>query len=177
MGFPAFSFSTTAEDFTTAFVEAIEHPNAEEYDIGMGYSRSKAANVLTAGELARRAGEKLKAYSVHPGAIYTNIQFEEESRAYMQSVGFVGAEGKPTNEPGRTFKTIPQGAATTVIGAFGPWLEDKSGSYLEDCVEANDAIAPHSSDPVMAQKLWALTEKIIGGPFHMIMSIRSPNAL
>ncbi|KAJ7648768.1 hypothetical protein DFH06DRAFT_1095562 [Mycena polygramma] len=145
-------------------LEAIEHPSAETYDIGMGYYRSKAANVLTAGELARRVGDQLKAYSVHPGAIYTNIQFKEESRTYMQSVGFVDAEGKPTNDPGRTFKTIAQGAATTVVAAFDPRLEDKSGSYLVDCVEANDAIAPHSSDPVMGQKLWALTEKIVGGP-------------
>ncbi|KAJ7648769.1 hypothetical protein DFH06DRAFT_1332374 [Mycena polygramma] len=146
-------------------LEAIEHPTAEGYDTGKGYYRSKAANILMTGELARRAGGALKAYSVHPGAIYTNITLKEESRAYMMSVGFLDADGKPVPNPGRTFKTIPQGAATTVVAAFDPRLEDKSGSYLADCVEANEAVAPHSSDPVMAQKLWALTEKIVGEPF------------
>ncbi|KAJ7676852.1 hypothetical protein DFH06DRAFT_1317462 [Mycena polygramma] len=99
------------------------------------------------------------------GAICTNIQFKEESRAYMQFVGFVHAEGNPTNDARSALKTIPQGAATTVAAAFDPRLEDKSGSYLADCVEANDAVAPHSADPGMAQKLWALTEKIVGEKF------------
>ncbi|KAF7355956.1 Short-chain dehydrogenase/reductase family protein [Mycena venus] len=144
---------------------AIEHPSAETYDIGQGYYRSKVANILTTRELARRGRGVLNAFSVHPGAIYTNITEKEESREYLQSVGHLDADGKPARNPRWNYKTIPQGAATTVVAAFDPRLEDKSGAYLADCVEDNAGVAPHSSDPVMAEKLWVLTEKLIGEPF------------
>jgi hypothetical protein len=68
--------------------------------------------------------------------------------------------------------------------AFLNWIRaDKPGAYLDDCVVANEKIAPHSSDPVStspysemsslfiateqanAEKLWDLTEKIIGEKF------------
>ncbi|KAF7369892.1 Short-chain dehydrogenase/reductase family protein [Mycena sanguinolenta] len=63
------------------------------------------------------------------------------------------------------FKTIPQGAATSIVAAFDPRIADKPGAYLVDCVEDNAAVAPHASDPVMAEKLWMLTEKLIGQSF------------
>ncbi|KAJ7912389.1 hypothetical protein B0H13DRAFT_1874899 [Mycena leptocephala] len=145
---------------------AIEHPSVEGYDTGSGYYRSKAANILTTIELSKRARGALKSYSVQPGAIYTNISKKEESREYMQSMGFVDADGNPVPNPPFQFKTLQQGAATTVVAAFDPRLEDKPGSYLADCVEDNAAVAAHSLIPyVMAEKLWALTEKLIGEPF------------
>ncbi|KAJ7148520.1 hypothetical protein C8R43DRAFT_520428 [Mycena crocata] len=147
--------------------DAILHPRSEAYDTGTGYYRSKAANILTTIELSKRVRGALKAYSVQPGAIYTNITLKEESREYMQAMGFLDADGKPREKHERfAFKTIPQGAATTLVAAFDPRLEDKPGSYLADCVEDNAAVASHSSDPVIAAKLWALTEKIIGEPFE-----------
>ncbi|KAJ7697993.1 hypothetical protein B0H17DRAFT_1196988 [Mycena rosella] len=163
---------------------ALAHPTADAHDTWTAYYRSKAANILTVRELARRAAGALNAYSVHPGGIYTNITKKAESRAYMQSpvrrsvpsyshplpaldpahAGYVDADGNPTPNP-TVFKTLPQGAATTVVAAFDPRLEDKSGAYLADGAEDNASVAPHSTDPVMAEQLWALTEKIIGQPF------------
>ncbi|KAJ7358592.1 hypothetical protein DFH08DRAFT_735225 [Mycena albidolilacea] len=146
-------------------LDAIEHPSAETYDIGQSYYRSKAANILTARELAKRARGALVAFSVHPGAIYTNITAKEESREYLQSIGILDPDGQPARNPPFQYKTIPQGAATTVVAAFDPRIEATPGAYLADCVEDNAAVAPHSADPVMAEKLWALTEKLIGEPF------------
>jgi len=144
---------------------AIEHPSAEGYDIGLGYYRSKAANILTVRELTKRAHGALKAYSVQPGLIYTNIVQKEESREYMQSMHLVDVDGKPLHEGPYKYKTLPQGAATTLVAAFDPRLEDKSAAYLADCVENNASVAPHCTDPVMAENLWGLTEKLIGEPF------------
>ncbi|KAF8193886.1 NAD-P-binding protein [Mycena galopus ATCC 62051] len=148
-------------------LEAIERPKAEGYDVGQAYFRSKAANILTARELTKRARGALEAYSVQPGSIYTNITFKEESRDFMQALGIIGADGKPVPEDQSKFKfkTIPQGAATTLVAAFDSRLSDTPGVYLDDCVENNAGVAPHSSDPVMAQKLWTLTEKLVGEPF------------
>ncbi|KAJ7358588.1 hypothetical protein DFH08DRAFT_848763 [Mycena albidolilacea] len=146
-------------------LDAIEHPSAETYDIGQSYYRSKAASILTARELAKRARRALVAFSVHPGVIYTNMTAKEESREYLQSIGMLDPDGQPARNPPVQCKTIPQGAATTVVAAFDPRIEDTPGAYLVDCVEDNAAVAPHSADPVMAEKLWALTEKLVGEPF------------
>ncbi|KAJ7904832.1 hypothetical protein B0H13DRAFT_2510585 [Mycena leptocephala] len=54
---------------------------------------------------------------------------------------------------------------STVVAAFDPTLNNIAGAYLVDCVVANEDIAPHSSDPVNAEKLWTVTEKIIGETF------------
>ncbi|KAJ6494236.1 hypothetical protein C8R45DRAFT_1134913 [Mycena sanguinolenta] len=147
--------------------DAIVRPNAETYDSGQAYYRSKAANILTVSELVKRARGVLQAYSVHPGSIYTNITTKEESREYMQSMGALDADGKPLDNPNLQFKTktISQGAATTLVAAFDPRIADKPGAYLVDCVVDNAAVAPHASDPVMAEKLWTLTENLIGQPF------------
>ncbi|KAJ6573384.1 hypothetical protein DFH09DRAFT_1312086 [Mycena vulgaris] len=74
----------------------------------------------------------------------------------------LGPDGLPNREKWE-WKTIPQGAATTVAAAFDPRINDKLGPYLEDSAVANDAraVAAHSSDPAHAEKLWNITEKII----------------
>ncbi|KAK7024751.1 short-chain dehydrogenase/reductase family protein [Favolaschia claudopus] len=148
-----------------ALLDIIEHPSADTYDPGQGYYRSKVANILTTRELAKRAKGALKAYSVHPGAIYTNIMEKEESREYMQSMGILDADGNRPSNPPWEFKTLGQGAATTVVAAFDPRIEDKSGAYLSDCVEGNASLTSQASDPETAEKLWALTENLVGEPF------------
>ncbi|KAJ6494235.1 short-chain dehydrogenase [Mycena sanguinolenta] len=137
-------------------LDAIERPNAETYDNWQGYFRTKAAHILTARELSRRARGALQAYSLHPGGGHRVIDPEG-----------LDADGKPLEDPNAPlkFKTIPQGAATTIVAAFDPRIADKSGAYLVDCVENNAAVAPHASDPAMADKLWTLIEKLIGQPF------------
>ncbi|KAJ7153979.1 hypothetical protein C8R43DRAFT_443910 [Mycena crocata] len=144
--------------------DSIEHPNAEGYNSGTAYFSAKSANILTASELSRRSKGALNAYSLHPGIIFTNINQNEEAIPGMQALGILGPDGKP-NEEKFQWKTIPQGAATTVAAAFDPLISNQPGSYLDDSAIANDSVAAHSSDSANAQKLWALTEKIIGEKF------------
>jgi len=75
------------------------------------------------------------------------------------------ADGKP-NKEAASWKTIPQGAATTIAAAFDTGFNDKPGAYLDDSNDATASIAPHSSDPAVAQKLWTVTEKIVGQSFN-----------
>ncbi|KAJ7776877.1 hypothetical protein DFH07DRAFT_911765 [Mycena maculata] len=141
------------------------------------YNETKSANVLTTIELSKRSRGKINAYSLHPGLIYTNINHKEESIAEFQEIGLLD-ENEGPNESW-VWKTIPQGAATTVTAAFDPSISgelqeclsaainhkfhtlDKPGAYLVDCQVANDKIAPHSSDPANASRLWEVTEKVI----------------
>ncbi|KAJ6527183.1 NAD-P-binding protein, partial [Mycena capillaripes] len=127
-------------------LNTVAHPDPEKYTLFNGYSQTKAANILFAIELSKRSGGKVKAYSLHPGAIFTNINQKEETKEEMIALGFLKSDGQPNTDK-VTWKSIPEGAATTVAAAFDPRLEDKPGSYLVDSVEANDKIAPHSSDP------------------------------
>ncbi|KAJ6549040.1 hypothetical protein DFH09DRAFT_1503189 [Mycena vulgaris] len=112
----------------------------------------------------QRSKGKINAYSVHPGAIVTNMTLKEETIPYLQALGILDADGKP-NTVNYAWKTLPEGAATTVAAAFDPRLNDKPGAYLSDSTEANKDLAPHSSDPANAAKLWSVTEEIIGELF------------
>ncbi|KAJ6630141.1 hypothetical protein B0H10DRAFT_1867562 [Mycena sp. CBHHK59/15] len=138
-------------------------PDAAAYTAMGAYFQAKSANVLTAIELSKRSKGSINAYSLHPGVIYTNINQKEESIADMQALGVLGPDGQPN--PAHDWKTIPQGAATTVAAAFDPRLNGKPGAYLDNSTEANKDVAPHSSDPANAERLWELTEKIIGESF------------
>ncbi|KAJ7503750.1 hypothetical protein B0H11DRAFT_563710 [Mycena galericulata] len=127
------------------------------------YRQAKAANVLAAIELSKRSRGQINAYSLHPGAIYTNLMQHEETVGTLKTSGLLGPDGLPNAVV--PWKTIPQGAATTVAAAFDPSLNDKPGAYLDDCIAANELIAPPCSDPANAEKLWTLTEEMIGESF------------
>ncbi|KAF7338948.1 Short-chain dehydrogenase/reductase family protein [Mycena venus] len=155
----AHGFFGTGVDF-----EALTNPDPEKYVKLNAYSQAKSANILTAIELSKRSKGKINAYSLHPGGIYTNIYEKEDSIPVLQALGVLLPDGKPNTARGQ-WKTIPQGAATTVAAAFDPRLNDKPGAYLNNCVVANEKVAAHSSDPVIAEKLWTVSEKLIGEAF------------
>ncbi|KAJ6584415.1 WW domain-containing oxidoreductase [Mycena capillaripes] len=140
------------------------HPDPENYDPLEAYFQTKAANVLSGIELSKRSKGQINAYSLHPGVIFTNIMQKDESLPEMQKLGLLGPNGLPIQEK-FTFRTLSQGAATTVVAALDPMLNDNPGAYLDDCVVANELIGPASSDPVNADKLWTLTEQIVGETF------------
>ncbi|KAJ7196107.1 hypothetical protein GGX14DRAFT_673872 [Mycena pura] len=149
----------TGVDFAT-----LARVDAASYDTNDRYWQAKSANILTAIELSRRSKGAIKGYSLHPGLIFTNIQQKEESIAAMQALGFLGPDAKPNTEKFQ-WKTIPQGAATTVTAAFDPRLDDTPGAYLDDSKVANESVSAHSSDPANAAKLWTATEEIVGETF------------
>ena len=72
------------------------------------------------------------------------------------------------------FKTVEQGAATSVWCATSPMLADKGGVYCEDCDIARswvegmgryEGVRPHVYDPMLAKGLWTLSEKMTDVPF------------
>ncbi|KAJ7687493.1 hypothetical protein B0H17DRAFT_1203556 [Mycena rosella] len=135
----------------------LAQPDAEKYETSDAYFQAKSANILTAAEISRRSKGALNAYSLHPGLIYTNMAQKEESIDALKATGMLGADSLPNHEKW-DWKTIPQ-------AAFDPSLNDKPGAYLNDCAVASDGVAAHTSDPASAEKLWSITEKIIGETF------------
>ncbi|KAF8186125.1 hypothetical protein K438DRAFT_1765459 [Mycena galopus ATCC 62051] len=143
---------------------ALTHPEPEKYVKPNAYFQAKSANILTAIELSKRSQGKINAYSLNPGGIFTNIHQKEEAIPVLKEMGVLLADGQPNQALGQ-WKTIPQGASTIVAAAFDPQLNDTPGAYLEDCVVANHKVAAHSSDPVTAEELWKISEKLIGESF------------
>ncbi|KAF7377869.1 NAD(P)-binding protein [Mycena sanguinolenta] len=145
----------------------MEHPNQSTYDGIQAYGQAKSANILTARELTRRAGGRVHAYSLTPGAIVTNFVLtsllqNEDKRPELVAQGVITEDGKPGLNPSLPWKTLSQGAATIIAAAFDPSLNEKPGCYLAHSTENDDAVAPHSSNPDTAQKLWELSERLVG---------------
>ncbi|KAF7310269.1 Short-chain dehydrogenase/reductase family protein [Mycena indigotica] len=139
-------------------------PDAGNYAPRGVYHQVKTANVLTAGELTRRGAGKIHSYSLHPGLIYTNMLATATAVPFFRSLGALDDDGQPIPE-GCAWKTLEQGAATSVVAGFDPRIADRPGSYLDDCVIANEHAATHSTNPEIAKKLWEVTEGIVGESF------------
>jgi NAD(P)-dependent dehydrogenase (short-subunit alcohol dehydrogenase family) len=139
------------------------------YDRWAAYGQSKSANSLFAVELDRRGrGHGIRAFAVHPGGILTDLvrhMTDEELSAY----GIV-REGEAFRAPSG-YKTVEQGAATSVWCAVSPALDGKGGVYCEDC-DIADAVPDDSKllhgvrgwavDPGNAEALWDLSERLTG---------------
>nr|GAT56415.1 NAD(P)-binding protein [Mycena chlorophos] len=125
------------------------------------YSEVKAADILTAAEISRRAKGQLRAYSVHPGTIWTNGFEKEHLQTAFKQFGLINPDRTPNTEVIQ-WKSIQQGAATHIVAAFDPRIDDQVGAYLVDGKVANEQVAAHAADPANAEKLWDLTEEILG---------------
>jgi NAD(P)-dependent dehydrogenase (short-subunit alcohol dehydrogenase family) len=133
------------------------------YDPWLAYGQSKTANVLFAVEATRRwAADGITANAVHPGAIAdTNLS------RHMDPKVLADLRASGTYQ----FKTIPQGAATSVLLATSPLLEGVGGRYFEDCEEAEvlevvpaDAgagVAAYAVDPGNAARLWDVSTELL----------------
>jgi len=133
------------------------------YDKWKAYGQSKTANVLFALEFDKRYRDKgVSAFALHPGGIMTGLQ-SSLSKEEMQAMGWFDKDGVPNER----FKTVEQGASTSVYAATSPELNGKGGLYLEDCAESTTppelypfvGWSEHAKDMKAAQRLWELSEK------------------
>jgi NAD(P)-dependent dehydrogenase (short-subunit alcohol dehydrogenase family) len=139
-----------------------------EYNHWTAYSASKRANVLHAVGLAKRlAGTGVTANAVHPGVIRTEVFRDVAAVEEEMVTGWSEANGSP-------LKSVPQGASTQVWGAVSPDVEGVTGTYLEDTQIAKHipsdvliavGVIEEALDPEAADRLWAISEKIVGQKF------------
>jgi NAD(P)-dependent dehydrogenase (short-subunit alcohol dehydrogenase family) len=147
----------------------LEDPNykVREYNKWLAYGESKTANVLFAVALDARLKERgVRTLAVHPGIIMTELgrHMSQEDMEQMMAMAPKGEEIK--------FKSIPQGAATSVWAATSADLSDRGGIYLENCQIADPAVAggdggveSYALDADTAERLWALSEEMVGQSF------------
>ncbi|MCW2777218.1 MAG: family NAD(P)-dependent oxidoreductase [Frankiales bacterium] len=132
-----------------------------DYDKWKAYGQAKTCNSLFAVHLDRLGAPLgVRAFAVHPGGILTPLQ-RHLPREEMVAAGWISEDGTPDAR----FKTVEQGAATSVWAATSPQLAGEGGVYCEDVdVAALTEPGPtarlrgvdaHAVDPVQAEALWA----------------------
>jgi NAD(P)-dependent dehydrogenase (short-subunit alcohol dehydrogenase family) len=137
------------------------------YDKWLAYGQAKTANVLFAVGLERRIGARgVHANALHPGAIMTELS------RHLRAEDFQFLQNRTR---GTRFKSIEAGAATSVFAATAPELEGRGGLYLEDChiaavndaPDARDGVASYALDPGSADRLWQVSENLVGERFAL----------
>ena len=149
----------------------LEDPNFDHtpYAEFVAYGRSKTANVLFAVEFDRRhKASGIRATAVHPGVIQTELG------RYMtpETIQSMVAASQAGGAAAFTFKSIPQGAATSVWSGVVAPAEAVGGRYCEDChvaeiVEGDSrgGVRAYALDPERAKALWAKSEALVGETF------------
>ena len=129
------------------------------YEPWSAYGQSKTANVLFAVEAAKQwAPDGIIVNALMPGGIRTNLQ------------RYVGTELKALFDS-YPWKTVEQGAATSVLLAGSPLIDGVTGRYFENCNEPElttdpegyqPGVHPHALDPDAAARLWEVSTALLG---------------
>jgi len=156
----------------------LNDPNFEHtpYEPFVSYGRSKTANILFAVAFDERHRERgVRAAAVHPGVIQTELaRYVDADRlqALMDRIN------KDMAAAGKVFhwKTVPQGAATSVWAAVVVPAEEIGGHYCEDChvgqivpddvaIGVSQGVRRYALDPKNAEALWKKSEELVGESF------------
>lgn len=155
----------------------LEDPNFEtsDYTPFGAYGRSKTANALFAVEFDRRHRDRgVRATAVHPGGIHTELGRHMTPETTAQMIEDINAANRNGGAAPFEFKSIPQGAATSVWAAVVAPAEVVGGRYCEDCHVAQTVegtalsrggVRPYAADPDNAKALWAKSEELVGERF------------
>jgi NAD(P)-dependent dehydrogenase (short-subunit alcohol dehydrogenase family) len=158
----------------------LKDPNFEAtpYEPFVAYGRSKTANILFAVEFDRRHRQRgVRATAVHPGGIQTELARHMDPGSLEQMVNQINQQAAAAGKGPFEFKTVPQGAATSVWAAVVAPAEEVGGRYCENChvsdVVADDAplgmldegVRGYALDPQSATALWKKSEEMIGEAF------------
>src|SRR6202451_4280998 len=158
----------------------LDDPNFERtpYDPLIAYGRSKTANILFAVAFDKRhRGRGVRAAAVHPGGIHTDLGRHVDASAIEKIIEQrnqqLAAEGKAPFQ----WKTIPQGAATSVWAGVVAPAGEIGGRYCEDCHVAslvpangpidtiNEGVLGYALDPTNAEALSKKSEEMVGESF------------
>ncbi len=158
----------------------LEDPNFERspYEPFVAYGRSKTANILFAVAFDRRhRGRGVRAAAVHPGGIQTELgRYAEPGRIEKlieQINQQLAAEGKGPFK----WKTIPQGAATSVWAGVVASADAIGGQYCENChvgkvvpddvpiTVISEGVRAYALDAKNAEALWNKSEELAGESF------------
>ncbi|HEV2362956.1 MAG TPA: SDR family NAD(P)-dependent oxidoreductase [Caulobacteraceae bacterium] len=158
----------------------LEDPNFERtpYHPFLAYGRSKSANILFAVEFDRRNKARgVRAAAVHPGAIQTELVRYLGADTLDKMVEEMSAGLAAQGKGPFAWKTLPQGAATSVWAAVTAPADTIGGQYCENChvgriapedqqiTAVSEGVRAFALDPDRANDLWAKSETWVGERF------------
>jgi NAD(P)-dependent dehydrogenase (short-subunit alcohol dehydrogenase family) len=155
----------------------LEDPGFErtEYTPFGAYGRSKTANILFAVEFDRRHKDRgVRATAVHPGGIQTELGRYMTPEVIQQLMDNINATQAASGAPSFEWKTIPQGAATSVWSGVVAAADAVGAHYCEDChvahvvdsdAEVREGVRSYALDGEHAKALWAKSEELVGERF------------
>ncbi len=158
----------------------LEDPGFEKtpYEPFVAYGRSKTANILFSVAFDLRHRDRgVRAAAVHPGAIKTELGRHMDPALFQTLIEGINkqlaSEGKGPFE----FKTIPQGAATSVWAAVVASADEIGAKYCENChvseivpddrviTPISEGVRGYALDPKAAEALWKKSEELVGETF------------
>jgi NAD(P)-dependent dehydrogenase (short-subunit alcohol dehydrogenase family) len=158
----------------------LQDPNFERepYEPFVAYGRSKTANILFAVAFDKRhRGRGVRAAAVHPGVIQTELARYIEPGQLQKLIDQVAQQVAAENKGTFQWKTIPQGAATSVWAAVVARADEIGGQYCENChvgrivpddvtiTAVTEGVRGYALDPKNAEALWKKSEELVGESF------------
>jgi NAD(P)-dependent dehydrogenase (short-subunit alcohol dehydrogenase family) len=158
----------------------LDDPNFEHtpYEPFLAYGRSKTANILFAVAFDQRHRARgIRAAAVHPGVIQTELGRYMEPGLLEKLIEEISQQAVTAGAPPFQWKSIPQGAATSVWAAVVAPADEIGGQYCENChvgkIVSDDATITGVSEGVRgfaldaktAEALWKKSEELVGESF------------
>jgi NAD(P)-dependent dehydrogenase (short-subunit alcohol dehydrogenase family) len=158
----------------------LDDPNFERtaYEPFVGYGRSKTANILFAVAFDKRHRARgVRAAALHPGAIQTELGRYLDPSRMQKMVEEINQQLATEGKPPFQFKTIPQGAATSVWAAVVAPVDEIGGQYCENChvgrtvpddmviTPISEGVREYALDAANAEALWKKSEELVGESF------------
>ena len=160
----------------------LDDPNFERtpYDPWVAYGRSKTANILFAVAFDSRYRDRgIRAAAVHPGGIQTELARHLDPAQLQAAIDRISKESVTAGGQPFKYKTIPQGAATSVWAGFVSPGDEIGGCYCENCHVSHiapedtplsvnsEGVRAYALDPTTAEALWRKSEELVGEHFNM----------
>jgi NAD(P)-dependent dehydrogenase (short-subunit alcohol dehydrogenase family) len=158
----------------------LDDPNFErtKYEPFVAYGRSKTANILFAVAFdARHRSRGVRAAAVHPGGIQTELGRHMDADAMAAMVTRISAQLAAEGHTPFQYKTIPQGAATSVWAGLVAPAEAVGGQYCENChvgrivpddvtiTPISEGVRCYALNAEHAEALWRKSEEMVGERF------------
>jgi NAD(P)-dependent dehydrogenase (short-subunit alcohol dehydrogenase family) len=158
----------------------LEDPNFEHtpYEPFVAYGRSKTANILFAVAFDQRHRERgIRAAAVHPGGIQTELARHMDPSHMEAMIKQINEQAVAEGKGPFQFKTIPQGAATSVWAGVVAPADEIAGRYCENCHASdvvadnvtlgmlNEGVRAYALDQKNAEALWKKSEEMVGESF------------
>ncbi|KAI0489699.1 putative retinol dehydrogenase 12 [Xylaria cf. heliscus] len=172
------SVSSSGHRYTGVRFQDPNFTEAGSYKEFASYGQAKTANILYAVELNKRfasRGIDARAYAPTPGSVATNLQVytkalgDKAIEIYDDAAWKINGISMAQTRIRDPTKTLQQGSASLIRAAIDPNLVKEEGVFIDDANLKTDPkdIKPWAIDPESAEKLWKLSEELVGEKFDI----------